>query len=93
MACCHSCQPHECGDEGGEARGEFFIARCDSAEVLDAAEMAFNEIAMLNVKEPTLKTRADLTPDGHWRVKRVNQAAAGMKPKRVRALIQRGALR
>ena len=27
--------------------GQFFIARCDSAKVFDAAEVAFNEIAVL----------------------------------------------
>ncbi|WP_425532221.1 hypothetical protein [Aromatoleum anaerobium] len=46
-----------------------------------------------NVKEPTSETSARLTAEGHGVEGRVNQAAARMKPKRVSALIQRGALR
>ena len=35
------------GDERSEALVQFFIARCDAAEVFNAAEVAFNEIAVL----------------------------------------------
>jgi hypothetical protein len=45
------------------------------------------------VKEPTLKASNGLTTEGHGCEAMANQATAGMKPKRVRALIQRGALR
>ena len=47
----------------------------------------------INVKELIPRTNADLTADGHRLEKRVNQPGAGIKPKRVSALIQRGALR
>ena len=46
-----------------------------------------------NVKEPTLKTSANLTAKDHEMGVRLNQAGFGMKPKRISVLIQRGALR
>jgi hypothetical protein len=46
-----------------------------------------------NVKETTSRAAEYLPTEGHGLEVMVNQAAAGMKPKRVSALIQRGALR
>jgi hypothetical protein len=46
-----------------------------------------------NVKETVLKATEFLTSEGHRFEAMANQATAGMKPKRVSALIQRGALR
>ena len=46
-----------------------------------------------NVKETAPKATENLTSEGHWFEGMANQATAGMKPKRVSALIQRGALR
>lgn len=46
-----------------------------------------------NVKEACWKTHERLTAPGSCKWVGMNQAAAGMKPKRVRALIQREALR
>jgi hypothetical protein len=46
-----------------------------------------------NVKETAPKATENLTSEGHWFEVVANQATAGMKPKRVSALIQRGALR
>ena len=46
-----------------------------------------------NVKEADRKATKYLTSEGHWFEAKANQATAGMKPKRVSALIQRGALR
>ena len=48
---------------------------------------------VLNVKETAPKATENLTSEGHWFEVVANQATAGMKPKRVSALIQRGALR
>ena len=48
---------------------------------------------LINVKEPTAKASDDLTIKGHRVETSVNQVAAGMNPKRVSDLIQRGALR
>ena len=48
---------------------------------------------MVNVKETALKPAESLTSEGHRYEAMANQATAGMKPKRVSALIQRGALR
>jgi hypothetical protein len=45
------------------------------------------------VKETALKATEFLTSEGHRFESMANQATAGMKPKRVSALIQRGALR
>ena len=50
-------------------------------------------IAFFNVKETASKAAESLTTEGHRFEAMANQAAAGMKPNRVRALIQRGALR
>ena len=50
-------------------------------------------LGMFNVKEPTAKASDDLTIKGHRVETSVNQVAAGMNPKRVSDLIQRGALR
>ena len=49
--------------------------------------------ATLNVKETALRATEYLAREGHRFEAMSNQATAGMKPKRVRALIQRGALR
>lgn len=48
---------------------------------------------LFNVKETAPKATENLTSEGHWFEVVANQATAGMKPKRVSALIQRGALR
>ena len=58
-----------------------------------AASSSLLALPLLNVKEPIRRTSDDLTAEGHRAEKMVNQATAGMKPKRVSALIQRGALR
>jgi hypothetical protein len=60
---------------------------------LSVLNFPFSEATPFNVKETTSKAAEYLTTEGHWLEVKVNQAAAGMKPKRVRALIQRGALR
>ncbi|MBI3144155.1 MAG: hypothetical protein HYZ18_02585, partial [Pseudogulbenkiania sp.] len=48
---------------------------------------------LINVKEPRSKASKGLTLSSHRNGWPASQAAAGMKPKRVSALIQRGALR
>ncbi|MBP9806545.1 MAG: hypothetical protein KBE22_16795, partial [Candidatus Accumulibacter sp.] len=42
----------------------------------------------VNVKETAPKATENLTSEGHWFEVVANQATAGMKPKRVSALIQ-----
>jgi hypothetical protein len=48
---------------------------------------------LVNVKETPPKATEYLTSEGHRFEAMADQATAGMKPKRVNALIQRGALR
>jgi hypothetical protein len=49
----------------------------------ETASSAKTGAKALNVKETTPKTARSLTPEGHRFGAMVNQATAGMKPKRV----------
>ena len=62
-------------------------------DFLEAAGCHLYQGYFFNVKEACWKTHERLTAPGSCKWVGMNQAAAGMKPKRVRALIQREALR
>ena len=80
-------------------KGRHAISGCEvslKAERAESEPRVFTRIHFhfrVNVKETASKAAESLTTEGHRFEAMANQAAAGIKPNRVRALIQRGALR
>ena len=69
------------------------MVEVDNLDLSTPSSQHNKSLKALNVKETALKAAESLTTEGHRFEAMANQAAAGIKPKRVRALIQRGALR